>query len=193
VVSGEFDKMHDFSSIHSSWKKGTDESKFNVIEKIFYLKYKLANVWDCYRHSDPSRTWNGHKIRLGLLISKISNSVTYSGNNSFPEIDTGQVYFLNLKLLKGLLNVPVAFEITNIDQNRQILEFSYLDSNKSKGKQTIQFFDDGNGCTRIVHRSYFKSDSLVRDDLYPFFHKKFIREFHRNMAHIVKKNNTTHI
>lgn len=189
ITTRKIDRMHDFSLIHASWKKGTDESKFNVSEKKFFLKYRLSNVWDCYRHVNPSKTWNKQSIRLGLLISKPSNTATYTSNLSFPNLDTGQVYFLKLKLINGLLNIPVAFEITKIDFERQIFEFSYIENNKSRGKQTIQFFENGEGHTRIVHRSYFKSNSQFRDKLlYPYFHKKFIKEFHRNMKQLVRKS-----
>lgn len=192
ITARKIDRMTDFSLIHASWKNGTDESSFNVREKIFFLKYRLSNVWDCYRHVNPAKTWNKQSIRLGLLISKRSNSATYTSNSSFPDLDTGQVYFLKLKLIKGLLNIPVAFEITNIDFDRQLFEFSYIDNNKSRGKQTIQFFENGEGHTRIVHRSYFKSQSQFRDNLlYPYFHKKFIKEFHRNMKQLVRNNSRT--
>jgi hypothetical protein len=44
------------------------------------------------------------------------------------------------------------------------------------------FTDEGNGNTRIVHRSYFRSNSRLRDAiLYPFFHKRIVNRFHRNM------------
>ncbi|MCX6335301.1 MAG: hypothetical protein NT092_13550 [Bacteroidia bacterium] len=185
IASRSIDQMNDFSSIHASWGKGIDESIFKVIEKTFYLKYKLPNVWQSYLHINPFKTWDRHSIRLGLLITKCSNSVIYTHSPSPPDIDTGQVYFLDLKLLKGVFNIPVAFEITNIDYNQQIMEFSYIEKNKSLGKQTIQFFDNGDGRTRIVHRSYFKSDSPLRDDIfYPFFHKIFINEFHRSIRRL---------
>jgi hypothetical protein len=88
--------------------------------------------------------------------------------------------------MKGLINIPVAFEIIDIDRKKQILEFSYIDNNKSLGKQTIQFFDNGDGRTMIVHRSYFRSKSWLRNELlYPGFHKKFIKEFHKNMKHLI--------
>jgi hypothetical protein len=181
------DKMHDFSLIHASWKKDIRESDFRVNEKIFYLKSDLSKVWDCYSHTNAIKAWNRQSLSLGLLILKCTNSVIYANNTSFPEIDTSQVYFLNLKLVKGLFNVPVAFEIINIDNKRQIEELSYIDNNKSQGKQTIQFFDNGDGRTRIVHRSYFRSGSWFRDNLiYPYFHRKFITKFHRNMWQIVK-------
>jgi len=187
ILSRSIDTMQNFSSIHASCKKDINESDFNINEKIFYLKYSLSKVWECYSLGNPLKTWNGPHIGLGLLITKYSKSVKYAKSSLFPEIDTGQVYFLNLRLVKGLINLPVAFEVINIDRIGHVLEISYLDDNKSHGKQTIQFFDNGDGRTRIVHRSYFKSESWFRDDLlYPYFHKKFIKEFHRNMRQLIK-------
>jgi hypothetical protein len=192
IESRSIDKMNEFSSIHASWKKNIDESDFRFMEKTFYLKYKLLDVWECYRYSDPFKMWNGRSVRFGLLISKYSNSVIYSNSYSFPEIDTGHVYFLNIRFVKGLFNIPVAFEIINIDREQHIMEISYIENNKSRGKQTIQFFDNGEGCTRIVHSSYFKSESALRDDLlYPYFHNKFIKEFHGNMRKLIKNKELT--
>jgi hypothetical protein len=189
IVSRSFDQMPDFNSIHASWNRNIDESDFNVNEKTFYLNYKLASVWETYRHYNPAKMWHGHSVRFGLLISKYSNTVLYTNSSAFPEIDTGQIYFLDLRLLKGLFNVPVAFEIITIDQDRQIMEFSYIENNKSLGKQTLQFFDNGDGRTRINHWSYFKSKSSLRDNIfYPYFHNKFIKDFHRNMRQLIKNN-----
>ncbi len=182
IVSKKIDRMKNFSSIRTSWKRGTNKSDFKVNEKVFYLKDKLANVWEHYWHADPLKIWNGRSLQLGLLILKSQDSAIYINNSSFHVIDTGQVYFLNLKLIKGIFNVPVAFEIINIDTKLDLLEISYIDNNKSRGKQTIQFFASEDGGTRIVHRSYFKSNSWIRDDiLYPYFHLKFVKEFHRKM------------
>jgi hypothetical protein len=186
ILSRSIDQMHDFSSIHASCNKDINESDFNINEKIFYLKYSLSKVWECYSLGNPLKTWNGPCIGLGLLITKCSKSAKYAKSSTFPEIDTGQVYFLNVRLMKGLFNIPVAFEVINIDRIKKVLEISYLANSKSRGKQTIQFFDNGDGRTRIVHRSYFKSKSWLRDDLfYPGFHNKFIKEFHRNMKDFI--------
>lgn len=187
VIANAIDKMRDFSLIHPSWKKDVRESDYRMIEKTFRLKASPASVWNGYRHANSVEMWSGHSVKFGLLISKVSNKVTYDSNNTFPEIDTGQVYFLDLRLLKGLLNLPVAFEIINIDQKDRIIEFSYLENNKSKGKQTIRIVDGEDGFTSIVHKTYFRSASAFRDDLYPFFHKRFIMEFHRNMNRSIKR------
>jgi hypothetical protein len=190
IVSRSIDKMDDFSLIHPSWKKEIGESAYKVIEKTFFLNYGISSVWEFYQHANTFKMWNAKSIRFGLLIIKGSNSVVYYRNPSYPEVDTGQVYFLNIKLIKGIFNIPVAFEIITIDQINRIVEFSYIDNNKSRGKQSMQFLDNGDGKTRIVHRSYFKSESAFRDNfLYPYFHKKFIRDFHKNMRQLIKKQN----
>jgi hypothetical protein len=187
IQKRDIDYMQNFSAIHASWNKETIESTYRIHERTIYFKNNLEDVWSCYRHSNPVKSWNTHFIRVGLVITKCSNSVTYINNCTYPEIDTGQVVFLDLKLIKGLFNVPLAFEITHIDPFNKILEFSYIEGNTTQGRQTVQFFDNGDGRTRIVHRSYFKSYSPFRDKfLYPHFHSKFIKEFHRNMKHELK-------
>jgi hypothetical protein len=188
IVSRSIDQMQDFSLIKASWKKNNIESDYKFVERTFYLKYKLQDVWNFYRHVNLARLWNSHSVRFGLMISKRFNSVAYKDDLQMPEIDTGQVYFFDIRLLKGVFNIPAAFEITNIDPINELVEFSYLDGNKSLGKQTIQFYDNGNGETKIIHRSYFKSESAFRDRmLYPPLHTKFIKQFHRSIKQQISK------
>ena len=188
IKSRSIDRMDDFSSIHSSWKEELKEADFHTDKKTFYLNCSLSDVWEGYRHANLIKSWSSHYVRFGLLIAKHPDSVIYTNTVLYPDLDTGQVFFLNLKILKGLVHVPVAFEIIKIDPVKQMLEFSYLDDNKSRGKQTLQFFNNGEGKTRIVHTTLFRSNSRLRDAiLYPYFHHKFIREFHKTMKLQVKK------
>lgn len=192
IEKREINYMQNFSDIHASWNKETNESTYRVHEKVIFFKNNIEDVWSCYRHSNPVKSWNTHFIKVGLVISKGTNTVTYINNCDHPEIDTGQVVFIDLKLIRGLFNVPLAFEITNIDPFQKILEFSYIEGNTTQGKQTVQFFDNRDGSTKIVHRSYFKSYSPFRDKfLYPHFHSKFIKEFHRNMRHELNNLDST--
>lgn len=180
----DLDRMEDFSALHASWNSSCDASKFHVMSGVFIIRNSLASVWGHYRNAIMTHVWKGRSAGLGLMISKRSNSVRYADEKDFPSLDTGQVYFVNLRLMKGLVSVPVAFEITTIDPSRRIIEFSYLDDNISRGKQTLIFSDNGDGFTRIVHSSYFRSNSKLRDALiYPFFHKRIVSRFHRNMLH----------
>jgi hypothetical protein len=185
IISRSIDKMKDFSLIHASWKKEAKESDFHIIEKTFYVDNKLPQVWELYRDVNPVKMWTAKSVRFGLMISKCSNSVIYTNSLYYAGIDTGQVYFLDLRFIRGLFNIPVAFEIITIDKAHQIMEFSYIENNKSLGKQTLFFIDNGDGRTRIVHRSFFRSESRLRDLLlYPYFHNRFIRQFHGNMRHL---------
>ncbi len=190
IAERKIDQMNDFSLIHASCKKETIEPDFNASQVVFYLPYDRIEVWNYYRNIDPLKTWNRKSIGFGLKISKSANYVTYINNATPIRVDTGQVYFLNLRLLFGLSNIPFAFEIINIDETRKVAEYSYIDNNKARGKHVIEFIDNGNGGTIIVHRSYFKSESSFRDKfLYPIFHKKFIKEFHRNMRQTIQVEN----
>ena len=86
----------------------------------------------------------------------------------------------------GLVKVPVAFEIITVDEKEKVIEFSYMDDNKSKGVQRIKYTTADNGKIKIVHTSYFKSNSRFRDKfMYPFFHKRIINSFHRNMRKLL--------
>ena len=86
----------------------------------------------------------------------------------------------------GIYNVPVAFEFITVDSVQKVIEFSYIEGNKSSGVQQIKFLDMGGNRTKILHISYFKSNSPFRDRwLYPFFHIKIVNNFHRNMKRLL--------
>jgi hypothetical protein len=179
------ENKHLFSEIHPSWNKNYDLSDYSMNEKAYFLKDNLQNVWNGYLSADPTKSWNGRKVSFGLLLKKLPDKIFYN-NDQINGVDTGQVYFVNLKLMMGMCNLPVAFEIVTIDEENKIIEFSYIEGNKTSGVQRLQFLDLGNDKTEILHISYFKSDSHFRDKwLYPFFHKKIINEFHHNMRKLL--------
>lgn len=158
----------------------------------YKLPVSVETAWEAYSLAMPDKAWNGRKARLGMLVNKPANKVYYPGDRC-EAIDTGQVVYLNLRVLKGVLNLGMAFEIINIDENNHILEFSYIKGNKSLGKQQLFFAENEDGTTELTHVSYFKSESGFRDKfLYPYFHKRFTNEFHRNMSRsIVSEQNSS--
>jgi hypothetical protein len=174
-----------FSDIKASWKGLVCEDDFNIQKKTYHIKDDISDVWTKYKTTSPAESWNGKRVMFGLLVSKTLNKPIYSGD-SFDEIQPGQVIYLNLKLLK-FYNLAMAFEVLVVDSEKRIIEFSYLEGNKSQGKQCLQFVESENGTTNIIHSSYFKSDSKMRDKfLYPFFHTRTTNEFHRIMKRIIK-------
>lgn len=150
---------------------------------MYELPVSIDLAWEAYSSLQPDKAWNGRKAKLAMLVNKIKKTIFYPGD-AYDKIDTGQVVYLNLRVLNGVTNVGVAFEVINIDEQNHVLEFSYLKGNKSLGKQQLYFSEHEGGTTLLKHVSYFKSDSKFRDKfLYPYFHKRFTNEFHRNMVH----------
>jgi hypothetical protein len=119
------------------------------------------------------------------MLQKSPEKIFYN-KDSLPCTDTGQVYYLNLRLLSGVRNIAVAFEIITIDTLEMVMEFSYVEGNQSLGVQQIKFIAVDDNSTKIFHTSYFKSDSNFRDKwLYPFFHKKITKGFHKNIRRLL--------
>lgn len=172
-----------FTDVMPSCDKDDDISGYWKHEKSYKIKENIDDVWENYLTADPSDVWEGHIVSFGMLFSKITNEVVYR-NEEYNHIDTGQVYYVNLKFWHGVYNLAVAFEVINVDEEHKVLEFSYVKSGISHGKQRIHFVADEKGNTRIYHDTYFRSHSNLRDRiLYPHFHKKVINEYHRNMRH----------
>jgi hypothetical protein len=157
-------------------------------EKRYVINEDINKVWKSYIQTSPADSWDGKRVSFGLLCSKRSEKIVYRGGEC-SKIDTGQVVYLNLRLLRGVYNLALAFEFINVDVENRVVEFSYIQGNTSEGKQCLHFIEKPNGKTEIIHTSYFKSDSKLRDKLlYPFFHKRATNEFHRNMRRIIRKD-----
>lgn len=171
---------YQFYDFHPSWNIGDDLSSYNKHEMTFILNAKIQEVWQSYISTDPLKLWNSRSISLGLMLQKSPPKIFYN-KDTLLYTDTGQIYFLNLKLLLGLYNMAVGFEIITIDSLKMVIEFSYLEGNQCVGVQQIKFTPVDDHSTKIIHTTYFKSDSHFRDKwLYPFFHKKVTMEFHKN-------------
>ena len=176
-----------FSDLKPSWNSKQSADDYNAQKKIYLIKENLSTVWNKYRTTSPTESWNGKKVMFGFMFSRNNNSPAYCGDE-ISAIDTGQIIFLNLKLLK-IYNLAMAFEVIALDPLKKTIEFSYMECNVSQGKQCLQFIDTPKGYTKIIHSSYFKSGSKFRDKLlYPFFHKRTTNEFHRIMKRIIKNS-----
>ena len=179
-----------FKEIRSTYQKGQDLKGYHMLESVYYLKELPEKVWKTYQNTSPAESWNGSMISFGLLLSKSKNTVMYNNDKYYSGIDTGQVFYVNLRIMKGLYNLAVGLEIINIDSTHKSITFSYLKGGKSQGEQTIFFIPTKKGYTEIIHETAFKSGSFIRDRyLYPYFHKIAINEFHRNMKRCMNESN----
>ena len=180
--------IHSLKEIQPSIKPNSELKGYRNHVKEYFLKDSLIKVWHHYIVTNPGDSWNGKKVSFGMLFSRKDERIVYR-NEYISCIDTGQVIFLNLKLLKGITNLAAVFEFITIDKEERVIEFSYINGNITEGKQRLQFIETPKGYTRILHSSFYKSSSSFRDRfLYPFFHDKISNEFHRNMKKLYYKN-----
>jgi len=177
--------IHAFADVRPTFTKDQDVSVYREVEKKYLIKENMHKVFESYRSTSPSVSWNGKMISFGLMFAKGSNKVLYS-DEVFPGVDTGQVVYVNLRLLGGIYNLAVGFEIVDIDPDNKEIVYSYIEGGKSMGEQLLKFTDTKEGYTLLIHKTFFKSNSKFRDRfLYPPFHIKAIDEFHRNMLKVL--------
>ena len=117
----------------STYHKGQDLKGYHMLESVYYLKELPEKVWKTYQNTSPAESWNGSMISFGLLLSKSKNTVMYNNDKYYSGIDTGQVFYVNLRIMKGLYNLAVGLEIINIDSTHKSITFSYLKGGKSQG------------------------------------------------------------
>jgi hypothetical protein len=178
----EDNKILNFNQLQPTIHAGESLSGYHLLESVYRIKEDAKVVWNTYQITSPAESWNGRMVSFGLLISKCQNSILYRNDPYFSGIDTGQVFYINLKIMKGLYNLAVGIEIIKVDSVNKSIIFSYLKGGISQGEQMISFRSTSKGYTEIIHRTAFKSNSYFRDRyLYPYFHQIAINEFHKNM------------
>lgn len=179
-----------FSDVKPSLNTNSSTEGFGYCECEYVVKGSLEEVWSHYISTNPAEAWNAGKMEFGMMFSKQANELVYP-DDKFDGIEPGQVIYLNLHLLK-VKNIATAFEIIRVDKENEVIEFSYLEDNLTHGKQQLRFFETGKGFTKIVHRSYYKSKSVLRDFLlYPYFHTRLTNNYHRNMKKMYKHKSAT--
>lgn len=174
-------KGYSLLEIRPSLYKESTIDGFRTETREYFLKGNLQDVWKHYTCTNPGKLWNGKKVTFGMLFSKKEKRIVYK-NDYISSLDTGQVVYLNLKFMSGLANLAIVFEFITVDNEKRIIEFSYIDGHITEGKQQLQFIETPRGYTQIIHTSFYKSKSILRDHfLYPYFHTRVTNEFHRNM------------
>lgn len=154
----------------------------NVVADTFTIPAAFDVVFDHYLSADPSKAWaGGTLVQFGLALNK-NNGEVYYPNAPYPGAEEGHVFYIHLNIL-GLKKICMGQEIVEINRDKGVIVFSYIEGGKTDGMQEMKFESLSNGQTRIVHTSYFKGVSPFRDKyLYPFFHSMVVRRFHENLA-----------
>lgn len=179
-----------FTDVKPSLEPTASTAGFRFHEREYLIKDSLLNVWMHYVQTNPSIAWNASRFSFGMLFSKNSNQLIYP-NGDVDGIDKGQIIYLNLNVLK-IKKLATAFEITTVNDTKKVIEFSYVEDNITHGKQQLLFSQTRKGFTKIIHCTYFKSQSALRDHfLYPYFHTRLANTYHRNMKHLLKQKKTS--
>ncbi len=174
-----------FDKLTSSCRPGDLMTGYHFHEKVYTCNYPVEQLWQHYLTADPRITWNSSMLTFGLMISKQEQTVMYTGD-IYAGASVGQVMFVTIEILGGIVKVPVAHEIIDINPEKRYLEVSYVKGGKSEGVQRISFHDNQDKTTRIAHTTYYRSASWFRDKfLYPYFHTLVINKYHDNMIKLL--------
>lgn len=162
----------------SSVDDATNFEEYSYHEKYYTVDYPIEKVWEAYENTKPTECWSGP---LTVYKNSCSNQTFHDFKEAnHPTFNKDCVYLVRLRLIP-FVKITVIFKLTKLNRSNKTIEMTYGMENTSHGKQTIQFFVDGDK-TLIKHTAYFKSKSKLRDKyLYPKFHVKYIDEFHANI------------
>ena len=162
-----------------------DLSSFNYHEISYVINADFATVWNCYTTTNPNAVWDGPLNTYSRSYSRNSDMNYTSGDEKQPKAELDMVYELKLNFSK-VFNIIVTFQITKLDCDEKVIEFTYGQDNKSHDFQRMVFQPDGDK-TRIIHSTRFKSDNKFRDTrIYPKYHEKCLNEYHGNLRAIAE-------
>lgn len=193
----------DLSSLENSDRD--DLSVYRTHRREYVVDIPVEELWEHYRSMNPDTAWATGMTSPGVVYDP-DEGISYTPGQKMPPFATGQVYVLELEIA-GMYRLPVAFRLTRLDDESRAIEFTYLKVNKSNGFQRIELVPwAGPGTsaqhdassieaslsgdsrhqkemTLVVHSSWFRSDSPLRDALlYAPFHTLFVDSFHSALA-----------
>jgi hypothetical protein len=146
-------------------------SYMNYHTKTYAYKGDAQDAYQLLLDLGPKGIW---KSSSRFELEYDPESKRFLGkDDELPALKTGQIFFLELDITKKM-QIPVAFEIIELNAETRTVTFSYLKQNKSHGAQRISFHQNGENVD-IIHETHFKSSSNFRDKfLYGFFHTKLL-------------------
>ncbi len=172
-----------FSDLEASIGSEFLKENFSVHNGGFTVDAPLKKVWETSISANPSELRRGSILSLAFIYNKADEKLLFLPDLKNYNLVVEQIYFINLRLMKGFFNLPTALKVTKIDASQNIIEFTYLRGGKSEGRQILHFIAETETRTRVDHITYYRSHSKFRDKrLYPHFHQLAISELHKNMG-----------
>jgi hypothetical protein len=156
--------------------------------KTFSVDAPISIVWNTYKSIAPQDAWQGDMLRFGFMYSRTKNNFTYHDDIQYEGIKAGHVLVLNLRLLGDLFTLAVGHEVKEVNDQERFIRICYMENGKSEGSQFIRLSALPDGHTQIMHETFYKSNSWIRDVLlYPSLHTKAITEFHHNVKRKIEQ------
>jgi len=182
----QLSKPQDFDKLNSMCYN-PEESNYHSHLKVYAFRQALNEVWHAYKTIRPDQVWRGTMVRFGMQYARHDHSITYADDTHYAGLRAGQLIILNLRLLKGLINLAVGHEIMHVNEAEKSIRISYLENSASQGSQFITLTPTADGGTLVTHKTLYKSGSWFRDRiLYPGLHTKAIGEFHGNVKRMLE-------
>lgn len=154
----------------------------------YIIDTSIDEAWDTYTHLHPSELWGSDMISFGMMYSRSDDSIVYP-DSEYNRLNEGQIYFINLKIIGSLLQIPVMHEMNVIDDTKKIIQSCYLKGGKSEGSQWIRLSQIDENTTLAAHETFYRGDSKIRDKyFYPYFHTRAINQFHHNVQKEIARN-----
>ena len=171
-----------------SYQYGEFLGDLNRHEESFEAGFNINQVWEFYSRTGPNTVFRNKLVSFSLMLSKQNEKEILYKEEPFLSTQVGQVYFMNLNVFKGLIQLAVSYEIMEINNEERFFEFSYIKGGKSIGMQRIELHSLGNNRTQIKHITHYKSDSKLRDKyIYPYFHSMVLQEYHQNLIEYMSR------
>lgn len=180
--------LEDFANLKSICYEPGD-SIFREHFRSYIVESDLATVWQTYTTIPPQDTWQGEMVTFGFQYDRNTNKITYA-DDPYSGLRPGQMLFMNLSLLGGWVNIAVAHEIMEVNENEKFIKICYIETGAAEGTQLIQMQATPEGQTKIDHTTFYRSSSEFRDTkLYPTLHTWAIDEFHGHIRDKIATHN----
>ncbi len=184
---GGIENSSDIDRLRSTCIDKSELSNYSYHSKTYFIDAPIEEVWEAYKTVSPAEAWQGNIGSFAFMYSRYTGELKYI-KDDFPGIEEGQVIFLNLRFLRGIVNLAVGQEVIEINDEEKLLKFCYLENGASDGSQSVQLHPTPDGRTRVIHQTYYRSNSEFRDQhLYPLLHSLIIKEYHSSIASMVER------
>jgi len=175
-----------FDDLMPSCYSEQDSLKYSFQRSTNVIREVIQKVWSKLKGLRPKDEYSGKMVSFGFLYSKRLNQIFYA-DDDYKNIEEGEIYFLNLKLLGGIKNIGVALEVTKVDDENKTIELCYLNNGVTEGTQVVKLAETNEGNTKIIQETRYRNKSKFREKkLYPFFHQKAVNELHNNIRRLIE-------